>query len=71
MLATTAAGDAYPFAEYERMLAAAGFARSEFRQLSPTPQQAVVSHKECGPVAVHPSGLGRRRGTGHARPKWG
>ena len=45
MLATTAAGDAYTFPEYERVFAAAGFARSEFRPLPPTTQQAVVSHK--------------------------
>jgi SAM-dependent methyltransferase len=44
MLATTAAGDAYTFAEYERIFAAAGFARSEFRPLPPTAQQAVVSY---------------------------
>jgi ubiquinone/menaquinone biosynthesis C-methylase UbiE len=45
MLATTAAGDAYTFAEYERIFARAGFARSEFHPLPPTAQQAVVSHK--------------------------
>ena len=45
MLATTAGGDAYTFAEYERVFAAAGFARSEFHPLPPTTQQAVVSHK--------------------------
>ncbi len=45
MLATTAAGDAYTFAEYERVFAAAGFARSEFHPLPPTTQQAVVSFK--------------------------
>ncbi|HEX4607950.1 MAG TPA: methyltransferase, partial [Urbifossiella sp.] len=45
MLATTAAGDAYTFAEYERVFAAAGFARSEFHPLPPTAQQAVVSYK--------------------------
>jgi SAM-dependent methyltransferase len=45
MLATTAAGDAYTFAEYERVFAAAGFARSEFHPLPPTTQQAVVSYK--------------------------
>jgi hypothetical protein len=45
MLATTARGDAYTFAEYDRMFAAAGFARSEFRPLPPTTQQAVVSFK--------------------------
>lgn len=45
MLATTAAGDAYTFAEYERMFATAGFARSTFHPLPPTAQQAVVSDK--------------------------
>ena len=45
MLATTAAGDAYTFAELERIFAAAGFARSDFHALPPTAQQAVVSHK--------------------------
>jgi hypothetical protein len=45
MLATTARGDAYTFAEYERMFANAGFARSEFHPLPPTTQQAVVSFK--------------------------
>jgi SAM-dependent methyltransferase len=46
MLATTAAGDAYTFAEYERVFATAGFARSEFRPLPPTAQQAVVSYAD-------------------------
>jgi ubiquinone/menaquinone biosynthesis C-methylase UbiE len=45
MLATTAHGDAYTFAEYEGMFARAGFARSEFHPLPPTTQQAVVSFK--------------------------
>jgi hypothetical protein len=45
MLATTPAGDAYTFPEYDRVFAAAGFARSEFRPLPPTAQQAVVSYK--------------------------
>jgi hypothetical protein len=45
MLATTARGDAYTFAEYERVFAKAGFARSEFHPLPPTNQQAVVSFK--------------------------
>jgi 2-polyprenyl-3-methyl-5-hydroxy-6-metoxy-1,4-benzoquinol methylase len=45
MLATTARGDAYTFAEYERLFASAGFSRSEFHPLPPTTQQAVVSHK--------------------------
>jgi hypothetical protein len=45
MLATTAHGDAYTFAEYQRVFAKAGFVRSEFPPLPPTMQQAVVSHK--------------------------
>jgi 2-polyprenyl-3-methyl-5-hydroxy-6-metoxy-1,4-benzoquinol methylase len=45
MLATTARGDAYTFAEYEQMFAKAGFRRSEFHPLPPTMQQAVVSYK--------------------------
>jgi 2-polyprenyl-3-methyl-5-hydroxy-6-metoxy-1,4-benzoquinol methylase len=45
MLATTAHGDAYTFAELEAIFARAGFARSEFHALPPTTQQAVVSYK--------------------------
>jgi ubiquinone/menaquinone biosynthesis C-methylase UbiE len=45
MLATTARGDAYTFAEYQQVFAKAGFERSEFHPLPPTMQQAVVSHK--------------------------
>ncbi len=45
MLATTARGDAYTFAEYDGIFARAGFARSEFHPLPPTVQQAVVSYK--------------------------
>ncbi|HEV8062582.1 MAG TPA: class I SAM-dependent methyltransferase [Gemmataceae bacterium] len=45
MLATTAHGDAYTFAELESMFAKSGFQRSEFHPLPPTMQQAVVSHK--------------------------
>jgi 2-polyprenyl-3-methyl-5-hydroxy-6-metoxy-1,4-benzoquinol methylase len=45
MLATTAHGDAYTFAEYQSMFARAGFLRSEFHALLPTTQQAVVSYK--------------------------
>ena len=45
MLATTAHGDAYTFAEYQAMFARAGFLRSEFHALPPTTQQAVVSYK--------------------------
>jgi 2-polyprenyl-3-methyl-5-hydroxy-6-metoxy-1,4-benzoquinol methylase len=45
MLATTAHGDAYTFAELEGVFAQAGFQRSEFHALPPTTQQAVVSYK--------------------------
>jgi ubiquinone/menaquinone biosynthesis C-methylase UbiE len=44
-LAMTAGGDAYTFAEYERMFREAGFARSELDQLRPSPQRIVVSYK--------------------------
>jgi hypothetical protein len=45
MLATTARGDAYRFAELESFFARSGFERSEFHALPPTTQQAVVSYK--------------------------
>lgn len=45
MLATTARGDAYTFAELEAVFARAGFGRSEYHALPPSTQQAVVSHK--------------------------
>ena len=45
MLATTARGDAYTFAEYQQVFAQAGFRRSEFHALPPTTQQAVVSYR--------------------------
>lgn len=45
MLATTARGDAYTFAELQSIFARVGFVRSEFHALPPTTQQAVVSHK--------------------------
>jgi ubiquinone/menaquinone biosynthesis C-methylase UbiE len=45
MLGTTPSGDAYTFAEYERMFANAGFARSQFYPLPPTLEQVVISHK--------------------------
>jgi ubiquinone/menaquinone biosynthesis C-methylase UbiE len=45
MLAGTPSGDAYTFAELERMAANAGFSRSEFHQLPPTVQQVIVSQK--------------------------
>src|SRR5207247_7865107 len=45
MLALTPAGDAYTFAEYERMFRNAGFARSELHDLAPSPQRAVISYR--------------------------
>lgn len=45
MLASTPAGDAYTFSEFERMFRNAGFSRSELHQLPPTPQQAIISYK--------------------------
>lgn len=44
MLGTTERGDAYTFSEFERMFSEAGFARSELRQLPPTPEQLIISH---------------------------
>ena len=44
MLATTDAGDAYTFAELEQMFRNAGFAKSELRELAPTPHRIVVSY---------------------------
>jgi ubiquinone/menaquinone biosynthesis C-methylase UbiE len=43
MLATTASGDAYTFAELERMLRAAGFAGNTLHQPEDSPQQIIVS----------------------------
>lgn len=45
MLATTPAGDAYPFSELEQMARNAGFTRSELHAMPPTIQSAVISHK--------------------------
>ena len=45
MLAMTPAGDAYTFAEYERMFRNAGFAASELHPLTPSPQQVIVSRR--------------------------
>lgn len=45
MLGTTAAGDAYTFAEYDAMFSNAGFASSEFHALTKAPQSLVVSRK--------------------------
>jgi 2-polyprenyl-3-methyl-5-hydroxy-6-metoxy-1,4-benzoquinol methylase len=43
MLATTAAGDAYTFAELERMFKAAGFTKNTLHQLENSPEQVIVS----------------------------
>lgn len=45
MLASTASGDAYTFAELDRMCRNAGFARNEIHSLAPSPQHVVISHK--------------------------
>ncbi|MGE3888671.1 MAG: methyltransferase [Vicinamibacterales bacterium] len=45
MLATTASGDAYTFAELEGMAAEAGFRQSELHRLAVAPQSVVVSTK--------------------------
>ena len=45
MLGTTPAGDAFTFAEYERMFRNAGFARNELHNLPGTVQRAIVSQK--------------------------
>ncbi|HYH83853.1 MAG TPA: class I SAM-dependent methyltransferase [Pyrinomonadaceae bacterium] len=45
MLGSTPAGDAYTFAELERMFESAGFARSELRELPASPEKLLVSSK--------------------------
>ncbi len=45
MLASTAEGDAYTFAEYEKMFANAGFSRSEIIQPPMGIEQVIISHK--------------------------
>ncbi len=45
MLVTTASGDAYTFAEYEKMFAAAGFSRSELIRPPMGTEQVIVSYK--------------------------
>lgn len=45
MLVGTPAGDAYTFAELERMFSNAGFSRSSIHELPPTFQQVVISEK--------------------------
>ena len=43
MLATTPAGDAFTYAEYDRMLRAAGFPRTELHELPMSPQRVVIA----------------------------
>jgi 2-polyprenyl-3-methyl-5-hydroxy-6-metoxy-1,4-benzoquinol methylase len=45
MLATTPAGDAYTFPEYQQMFRAAGFTRTDCSNLEPTMQQVIVATK--------------------------
>jgi len=45
MLGSTRSGDAYTFAEYERIFANAGFARSEHHRIPNSPQSIIISHK--------------------------
>lgn len=45
MLGSTPSGDAYTFRELDEMFKRAGFSRSEFHQLPPSPQQVVISYK--------------------------
>jgi hypothetical protein len=45
MLVGTPAGDAYTFAEYDRMACNAGFTRNELHEIPPSPQRAVISHR--------------------------
>jgi ubiquinone/menaquinone biosynthesis C-methylase UbiE len=45
MLATTPAGDAYTFSEYERMFHDAGFAESTLHSIPPAVQQVILSGK--------------------------
>jgi hypothetical protein len=45
MLGGTEGGDAYTFAELEKMFANAGFSRSEMHALPPSMQRVVISQK--------------------------
>ena len=45
MLGSTPSGDAYTFAELERMFGNAGFSRSELRPLVATPEQLIIARK--------------------------
>ena len=45
MLGTTASGDAYTLAEYEKMFSNAGFSSTEMHELPPTIEQLLISRK--------------------------
>jgi ubiquinone/menaquinone biosynthesis C-methylase UbiE len=45
MLASTPSGDAYTFAEFDRMFKNAGFAKNELHEIPPAIQQLIVSQK--------------------------
>jgi cyclopropane fatty-acyl-phospholipid synthase-like methyltransferase len=45
MLAMTPGGDAYTFADLDRMFRNAGFARNEMHDLPPTVERVIISHK--------------------------
>jgi len=45
MLATTPAGDAYTFAEYDQMFRKTGFAQSEMRDISKSIQLIILTRK--------------------------
>jgi len=45
MLVTTPAGDAYTYAEIDRMCREAGFAATEIRPLAPAPQSLVIARR--------------------------
>jgi len=44
MLATTPSGDAYTFAEFDRMFKTAGFSKSEIHDLGGRPERLIISH---------------------------
>jgi ubiquinone/menaquinone biosynthesis C-methylase UbiE len=45
MLATTPSGDAYTFAELDRMFRAAGFSRNELREVPQSVEHLIISHR--------------------------
>jgi hypothetical protein len=45
MLASTPAGDAYTFKEFEKMAANAGFSRSTLHEIPPAIEPVIISEK--------------------------